>query len=56
MRTIERSSTFKRDYKRVKVAPQHRGDVDRLLLATVALLADDQPLSESLRDHPLSGA
>ena len=55
MRTIERSSAFKRDYKRVKATPQHRPDVDGLLLATVAVLADDQALPESLQDHPLNG-
>lgn len=26
MRTIERSSAFKRDFKRGKAAPRHRGD------------------------------
>ena len=55
MRTIERSSAFKRDYRRVKATPQHRHDLDRLLLAALALLADDQPLPESWRDHVLSG-
>lgn len=55
MRTIERSSAFKRDYRRVKATPQHRHDLDGLLLAALALLADDQPLPESLRDHALSG-
>ena len=49
MRTLERSSAFKRDYKRVKATPPHRHDLDGLLLA------DDQPLPESWRDHALSG-
>ncbi len=56
MRTIDRSSAFKRDYRRVKATPRHSQDVDGLLLAALALLADDQPLPESLRDHALSGA
>jgi len=54
MRTIERSSAFKRDYKRVKVSPRHAHDLDRLVLTTVALLATDQALPESHRDHALS--
>jgi mRNA interferase YafQ len=55
MRTIERSSAFKRDHRRVKATLQHRHDLDGLLLAALALLADDQPLPESWRDHALSG-
>ena len=55
MRTIERSSAFKRDFKRVKANPHHARDVDALLLAAAKLLATDQPLPESNRDHPLSG-
>ena len=55
MRTIERSSAFKRDYKRIKATPQHRHTVDALLRAAVAWLVNDEPLPEHLRDHPLSG-
>jgi len=55
MRTIERSSAFKRDYKRVKAAPRHSQDLDRLVRATATLLATDQTLPESYRDHALSG-
>ena len=55
MRTIERSSAFKRDYKKVTTTPRHRS-LDPLLLATLALLLEDQPLPESNRDHALSGA
>jgi len=55
MRTIERSSTFKRDYKRVKSTPRHSNTVDSLVSAVVALLLLDQALSESNRDHELSG-
>jgi mRNA interferase YafQ len=55
MRRIERSSAFKRDYKRVKAAPRHRKNVDSLVSTVVALLLVDQPLPESNRDHALSG-
>jgi mRNA interferase YafQ len=54
MRTIERSSTFKRDYKKVTTTPRHR-NLDPLLLAALALLLEDHPLPESNRDHALSG-
>ena len=55
MRTIERSSAFKRDYKRAKVTPRHRNDVDSLVSAVVALLISDRALSEGSRDHALGG-
>ncbi len=54
MRTIERSSAFKRDYKRAKATPRHRKDLDSLVSAVVTLLSDEI-LSESSRDHALSG-
>lgn len=55
MRTIERASAFKRDYKRVKATPRHGKDVDSLVSAVVGLLLVDQALSESNRDHALGG-
>ncbi len=55
MRTIERSSAFKRDFKRVKATPRHAREVDGLVLAAASLLAADQPLPEGNRDHALSG-
>jgi len=55
MRTTERSSAFKRDYKRVKATPRHRGDVDSPVSTIVTLLLSDQALPESNRDHSLSG-
>jgi len=55
MRTIERSSAFKRDYKRAKTTPRHRKDVDSLVSRTVTLLASDQVLPEDIRDHALKG-
>jgi len=54
MRTIEWTNAFKRDYKRVKLNPRHKG-VDSLLSAIVQLLAEDQPLPEKHRDHVLLG-
>jgi len=55
MRTIERSSAFKRDYKRVKATPRHSKDVDALVFAIIASLLVDQALPEGNRDHTLSG-
>jgi mRNA interferase YafQ len=55
MRTIERSSAFKRDYKRAKATPRHSQDVDSLVSTVVALLLSDQVLPENIRDHALSG-
>jgi len=54
MRTIERSSAFKRDYKRVKATPRHR-NMDTLLAEVLSLLIEDQPLPAGNRDHALSG-
>ena len=55
MRTIERSSAFKRDYKRAKATPRHRKDLDSLVSTVVALLLSDQALPENNRDHVLVG-
>lgn len=55
MRTIERASSFKRDFKRVKAMPHHSKDVDMLLATVMKLLMLDQPLPEANRDHALSG-
>lgn len=54
MRTIEWTSAFKRDYKRIKATPRYR-DIDTLLPETVQQLADDKPLPEKHRDHGLGG-
>lgn len=54
MRTLEWTTSFKRDYKRVKKGPYgHR--LDDLLAPVVPPLANDAVLSESFRDHALSG-
>ena len=55
MRAIERSSAFKRDFKRAKAAPRHRNDLDSLVCTVVTLLASDQVLPNKYRDHGLSG-
>lgn len=55
MRTIERSTAFKRDYKRAKANPHHKKDIDLLVTAVVTLLLSDKILPANNRDHPLSG-
>ncbi|MGB7265836.1 MAG: type II toxin-antitoxin system YafQ family toxin [Terracidiphilus sp.] len=52
MRTIEWTSAFKRDYKRVRATPRHK-DIEALLPQIAGLLADDQSLLEKHRDHAL---
>ena len=54
MRTIERSSTFKRDYKR-EAKGQHRNTLDDRLSPVLLALASDQQLEPRYRDHDLSG-
>ena len=54
MRTIDRSTAFKRDYKR-EAKGQHRGSLDDALKAVIVALATDQPLDARHRDHDLSG-
>lgn len=54
MRTLERSSAFKRDYKRAAKGP-HRVALDTDLISVLVALMDDQPLEPRLRDHDLSG-
>ena len=55
MRTIERSSAFKRDYRLATATPRHSKNVDSLLSTVVALLLSDQVLPANNRDHALSG-
>jgi len=54
MRTIERSSLFKRDYKR-ETKGQHRATLDDALVPVLAALSNDKPLEPRHRDHELSG-
>ena len=54
MRTIERTTRFKRDYKR-EAKGRHRKTLDQDLLTAVTLLAQDATLPTSYRDHALTG-
>ena len=55
MRRIERSSAFRRDFKRITSAPRHR-NVPRLLATVLELLASDRALPARNRDHRLGGS
>lgn len=53
MRVIERTTRFKRDYKREKKSdPELDGD----LVDVIKMLATDAELPNRFRDHPLTGA
>lgn len=54
MRTIERTSQFKRDYKRESKG-KHRETLDADLVQIVKWLANDHPLAPQHCDHPLTG-
>jgi len=54
MRTIERSSAFKRDYKR-EAKGRHGATLDAVLMPVLTALAEDKPLEPRHRDHNLSG-
>jgi mRNA interferase YafQ len=54
MRTIERTSAFKSDYKR-EMKGQHRETLAQDLEEILQLLATDQPLPDRCRDHALTG-
>jgi len=54
MRRIERTNTFRKDFKREKRG-QHRGYVEDLVSSIVSLLAEDSPLPQKHRDHALGG-
>ncbi len=54
MRTIDRSSAFKRDYKR-EAKGLYRATLDDELASVLQALANDQPLDARYRDHDLSG-
>jgi mRNA interferase YafQ len=55
MRTIDRATAFKRDYKRAKATPHHKKDLDSLLGEVLNLLLTDQALPPHNRDHALVG-
>jgi mRNA interferase YafQ len=54
MRTIERTTQFKRDFKR-EMKGRHRPNLETALIAVVGSLLTDTPLAERNRDHSLSG-
>jgi mRNA interferase YafQ len=54
MRKIERSTAFRRDYKR-EVKGKHRSTLEVDLRAVLESLASDTPLEPRYRDHDLSG-
>lgn len=54
MRTIERSTAFKRDYKRESKG-RYRGTLDADLVTILTTLASDKPLEARYRDHDLIG-
>ena len=54
MRTIERSTAFKRDYKRESKG-RYRSTIDADLVTVLTALASDKPLEAKYRDHDLGG-
>ena len=54
MRRIERTSRFRRDYKR-ESRGRHRTYLDAILASVVEALANDRPLEPRHHDHALSG-
>ena len=54
MRTFDRATAFKRDYKR-EAKGQYRATLDSDLRPVLIALATDQPLHIKYRDHDLSG-
>jgi mRNA interferase YafQ len=54
MRTIERTSQFKRDYKRESKG-RYRDVLGRELIGVLQTLADNAPLAARFRDHALTG-
>ncbi|MFL5287068.1 MAG: type II toxin-antitoxin system YafQ family toxin [Rhodopila sp.] len=54
MRAIERTSRFKRDYRREQSGVLGK-KLDQLLIEALVLLAADRPLPQRYFDHPLSG-
>lgn len=54
MRTIERSSAFKKDFKR-EVKGKHSKIISDLLKSILIELVADKPLKLKYRDHDLTG-
>lgn len=56
MRTIQRSSAFKKDFKRVSANPKYTKIVQKRLKTVLGVLCGKiHPLPESFRDHELTG-
>ena len=54
MRRIENTGQFKRDFKR-EAKGVHRATLASEFIAVIHALANDFPLDEKHRDHPLTG-
>ncbi|MBX9701475.1 MAG: type II toxin-antitoxin system YafQ family toxin [Acetobacteraceae bacterium] len=54
MRRIERTTRFKRDYRRER-SGRHGPRLDAILIEALALLTADAPLPRRYVDHPLTG-
>ena len=54
MRTIDRQSNFKRDFKRERLSGKHK-DFDGLMSDVLRFLLADVPLPERYNDHGLTG-
>ena len=54
MRTIERTTQFRRDYRR-ELKGRYRTTIDGELRVLLTLLVQDEPLPERYQDHPLQG-
>jgi mRNA interferase YafQ len=54
MRTIDRSTAFRRDFRRLGADPHQKG-IEQMLQDIVMALAHDEPLPARHRDHSLPG-
>jgi mRNA interferase YafQ len=54
MRTTDRSTAFRRDFKKARRDPRHR-DLQEVMDLVLACLVSDSPLPERCRDHKLVG-
>lgn len=54
MRQIERTTQFRRDYKR-EAKGRHRASLDASLADLIVALMNDQTLAARYRDHALTG-
>ncbi len=55
MRMIERSTLFKKDFKRIKANPTYSKKIDNLLSSILEFLVNDRSLPDKNRDHELYG-